>query len=215
MWEKLRAIAERLSAYLLAVAMLTACSQEDELSSLQASAEAGDSMAQYNLAWHYLDGDEVPRNEAIAEQWFERSAAQGVGMSKYELGRLHKQRLTEAEQRAALKWFEAAHADGISDARDELAAMLASSPNPSLHDGPRAVALIESEIHDAARASPTQFETLAAAYARAGRFAEAIGAQRHALERLGCDCKKKADVSIPTLKLAAYERGEAWVDNAP
>ena len=44
---------------------------------------------------------------------------------------------------------------------------------------------------------------------RAGRFAEAVGAQRHALADEDCGCKKDV-LRKRERRLATYQRGETW-----
>ena len=66
-------------------------------------------------------------------------------------------------------------------ALNELAWLLATSPDAALRNGPEAVQLAEHGCAVTSRRNPTLLDTLAAAYAEAGRFPEAINAAQEAL----------------------------------
>ena len=85
-----------------------------------------------------------------------------------------------------------------------LARLLAGSPDPSLRDGPRGLALAE-RLFESAK-TPPQLETLAMALAEAGQFEEATRAQRAVLaeaEKLN----RTADAERLARNLARYESG--------
>jgi Flp pilus assembly protein TadD len=63
-----------------------------------------------------------------------------------------------------------------------LAWVLATCPDASLRDGNRAVKLAEQARTLAGTESPQLLDTLAAAYAEAGRFPEAVETARRALD---------------------------------
>ncbi|MCE5326828.1 MAG: tetratricopeptide repeat protein [Planctomycetaceae bacterium] len=65
--------------------------------------------------------------------------------------------------------------------RDTLAWILATSTDPRVLDGPRAVALAEKACRLSPTLSPYTLDTLAAAYAQAGRFADALAAVEKAI----------------------------------
>jgi len=65
--------------------------------------------------------------------------------------------------------------------RLELAWLLATCPEAALRDGAKAVELAEQAKALAAIESPQLLDTLAAAYAEAGRFPEAVETARRAL----------------------------------
>lgn len=199
------------------LAAMAACASDgvDTLVQLKAEAMAGDADAQYLLGIRYQEGDGMRADSVEAARWFARAAAAGEPYSRYELGRIHHDRASADDQIQARALYEAALADGVEAARPALATLLASSPAVAVHDGTRAVALMEASVRNAIDASAEDFETLAAAYARAGRFAEAVGAERSAIALLRCDCPNRDD-SEQERRLAAYLRGEAWVaDSAP
>jgi len=67
-------------------------------------------------------------------------------------------------------------------AQNNLAWMLATCPDASLRNGPQAVAVAQRAVQLSAGTSPQILDTLAAAYAEAGRFPEAIVTARQALD---------------------------------
>ena len=83
---------------------------------------------------------------------------------------------------------------------EKLAQVLATAADPKFRDGPGAVPLAEKANRLTKFSQPEMIETLAAAYAAAGRFPEAIQASRKALElarRSGkSDLAKKIDVRL-------------------
>jgi protein O-mannosyl-transferase len=64
---------------------------------------------------------------------------------------------------------------------DQVAWILATSPDPSLRNGAEAVALAERAVALSGDSTPSIFATLAAAYAEAARFDDAIRASQHAI----------------------------------
>ena len=67
-------------------------------------------------------------------------------------------------------------------AQNNLAWMLATCPDASLRNGPKAVELAQRAVQLSAGMSPQILDTLAAAYAEAGQFPEAIKTARQALD---------------------------------
>ena len=87
-------------------------------------------------------------------------------------------------------------------AQNNLAWILATCPDASLRNGPRAVELAQRAVQLSAGTSPQILDTLAAAYAEAGRFPEAITAARRALELSSAQSNKPlAEVIQNQLKL--------------
>ncbi|HTY86448.1 MAG TPA: tetratricopeptide repeat protein [Candidatus Acidoferrum sp.] len=66
-------------------------------------------------------------------------------------------------------------------AQNNLAWLLATAPEPELRNGSNAVALAQKAVQLSGGESPQLLDTLAAAYAEAGRFAEAVETARRAL----------------------------------
>jgi|SRR3954451_16563727 TPR repeat protein len=51
-------------------------------------AEKGDAYGQLQMGLHYLKGDGVKNNPALAREYFAKSAAQGNEAAKYQLGKM-------------------------------------------------------------------------------------------------------------------------------
>ena len=98
------------------------------------------------------------------------------------LGICHEQQGQLAGARQAYEGALTADADH-SRAANNLAWLLATAPDVGLRDGERAVNLAEELVAD--RSDPGTLDTLAAAYAEAGRFAEAITTGERAIARSG------------------------------
>lgn len=96
-------------------------------------------------------------------------------------------------------------------ALNDLAWLLATGPGESAPRRREALELAERACTPAAEASPDMLDTLAAAYAAAGRFAEAADTARQALERAGpAGLEPLADAI--RRRLVLYEEGQAYVE---
>jgi hypothetical protein len=96
---------------------------------------------------------------------------------------------------------------------NELAWLLATSPDPAVRDGREAERLAERAVQASGGRDPRVLDTQAAAQAAAGRTGVAVATARRALElaeRAGADTLAVAIRG----RLASYERGRAWVDSA-
>ena len=147
-------------------------------------------------------------SEAIEQ--FERALqlAPDHAEARYNLGRTladlgkFKEAIPQYERVLQLQPDNAAGLDG-------LARVLATSPVPSVRDGARAIALAQRASQLAGDAEPIPADTLAAAYAEAGRFAEAIVCAQKALtsaRRLG---QKELAEQIAS-RLALYQAGTPY-----
>ena len=56
------------------------------LKELEKAAEQGDAQAQYELGRCYNAGDKVPKDNAIAAQWYAKAAEQGHTDAQFNLG---------------------------------------------------------------------------------------------------------------------------------
>lgn len=90
-----------------------------------------------------------------------------------------------------------------------LAWALATDSQPGLRDGPRAVALAETLVRTQKDGSPEALDTLAVAYAEAGRYAEAEKTARSALEL--AQARQKAGVAEQIrAHLSAFAARKPW-----
>ncbi len=161
------------------------------------------------LGLHYLNGSDTAKDSAQAKHWIELSAAQHLAAAQYYLAQLYLEQHDATSRAQALALLRAAHDAGEAMADHSLAELLATSAAGSREDGQLAVSLLEPALREDVSADAEEFEVLAAAYARAGRFAEAVGAQRHAVVDIDCHCKKEL-LRKRERRLASYQRGETW-----
>src|SRR5579862_215614 len=99
------------------------------------------------------------------------------------------------------------------EACNNLAHILAASPDASLRNAPKAVELAERAARLTAE-NPIILSTLAAAYAEAGRFPDAIETAGHALE-LADGQGNAALAALLTRELQSYKAGSPWRDPTP
>jgi TPR repeat protein len=158
------------------------------------------------LAYLYQVGIGVTRNPAEAERLYTAGAQRGDATCRLRLAELLLARGDDASTRAALDWFVAAAEAGDDNARNAVAWILATSRHDDLRDGPRAV--VEAQALVAGHRSANTLDTLAAAYAEAGRFPEAVATQALALAAL-TEAERAADTSYAA-RLNSYQAGRAW-----
>ncbi len=89
-----------------------------------------------------------------------------------------------------------------------LASLLATSSDAAIRDGKRAVALAQRACHGPGQINPVLLEALAAAYAEAGRFPEAIATAEKAIQLLPATAKASADALRQ--RLALYRQGKPF-----
>jgi tetratricopeptide (TPR) repeat protein len=94
----------------------------------------------------------------------------------------------------------------FSDALDGLAWILSTSVNPSFRNGPEAVQMAERACVLTNRKDAQKLKTLAAAYAEAGRFAEAVSTIQSAVALGTSSSNSNAWASM----LSTYKSGQPW-----
>lgn len=105
----------------------------------------------------------------------------GFAQAHYNLGlALFRQGNTKEAIGEAQKAFDLEPANGTYE--NNLAWKLATAPEGSLRDGARAVKLAMDASESAGGGNPEFQDTLAAAYAKTGRFPDAVRTARNALE---------------------------------
>ena len=77
-------------------------------------AQSHDNKAQYRIGWMFLHGVGVPKDEATARSWFEKSAQRGNKNSQYQLAKLilGDSAATREEITQAVEWLTKAAEDG-------------------------------------------------------------------------------------------------------
>jgi hypothetical protein len=84
-------------------------------------ANAGDSIAQYEMALRYADGEGVPQNYQDAMAWFAKAAANGNGKAQWKLGLGYFKGIgVPHDERQAVVWFKRAANQGDSRAQNAL-----------------------------------------------------------------------------------------------
>lgn len=81
----------------------------------------------------------------------------------------------------ALNWYKKAAAQGDAVALQTAAWLLATSPDPHLRDGQTALKFAQQAAQGSRRRSPKILDTLAAAYAEAGQFKQAVSTEKQAI----------------------------------
>jgi TPR repeat protein len=88
-----------------------------ETAALQISAEEGNSDAQCEIGWTFMDGRRIGRDYLKAVEWFERSAMQGNVSAQLILGNLYNVgNRVEKDNIEAHKWFRLAAERGSREA---------------------------------------------------------------------------------------------------
>ena len=129
--------------------------------------------------------DEAEQSGRRARQQYEEAAALEAG-GKFE--------------KAEIEYRKAAEA-GNFHAMNGLAWLLATAADPKLRDGAAAISYAEKAIAMAGRKRPHMLDTLAAAYAEAGKFTEAVSVQKEAMALL----KDPVSIKGYSLRLKLYE----------
>jgi Flp pilus assembly protein TadD len=106
-----------------------------------------------------------------------------------------------AEYREALKLKP-----GCLEAYNNLAVLLATCPEASIRNGAEAVALAQRAVELSGGRDPIMLDALAAAYAEAGRFADALRTARQAVD-LAARQNKAAVANSIQAKIPLYEAG--------
>jgi len=123
----------------------------------------------------------------------------------YLLARTHVRLRRYADAVAVLQRPETMVVSGNDD-NLLLAWLLATVPEETLREGPRALSIIQGILAEKDRKTPAQLDVLGAAYAEVGRFDEAAAAARDALRRI----EEGERASSIRKRLAAYEKGMPW-----
>jgi len=97
----------------------------------------------------------------------------------------------------------------LARTQNDLARRLATDPDPKNRDGSKAVVYAEKAVAATSRTNDAYLDTLAAAYAEAGRFTNAIEAQQDAIILLHNDEQKRDYVS----RLKLYQKNLPHRDN--
>lgn len=212
---------------------------------LESAARDGDPYAQYLLGKTFLDFDEPAPDAATARRWLGAAAAAGIADAQFRLALTYEdvnpprvvELLSEAAEQGhpganqtlgeyyhtgitvprnlnrAIRYYQRAVDGGSVVARNNLAWLLATADQPRVRDGERAVTLIRPI---ALYSGAWQYlDTLAAAWAAAGNFDDAVTTAEQALAVLGREAGAEGDAAPLEQRLDGYRQGRAYVEPAP
>lgn len=170
------------------------------------AADQGHPTGFLGLAYLYESGTVVERDEAEALAWYERAAAAGMVDAQLRLAYEGLRQGDLEGQRRAGQWLAEAAARNNPKALNDYAWLLATSPFEAVRNGPQAVTLALQAV--GRNRSPSYLDTLAAAYAEAGKFDQAVATQQEALTLVPDeDVELAAELQR---HLSAFEAGEPW-----
>ena len=148
---------------------------------------------------------EAAGNLVDAEAWYRRGANADHHTAQFRLGRLLLAADDADAFAAGLDWLQRAAGAGHAEAQNQAAWILATSPRPRVRDGQLALHLAERAA--AQDESAQVLDTLAAAYAEAGNFRQAVETQRTALDLTAPDDPLRGDLEA---RMASYRAGKPW-----
>jgi tetratricopeptide (TPR) repeat protein len=195
----------------LAVALARGGNGKEALSHLEKAAEIspGDATIQGNLGTALVQQGRL----ADALPHFEKALSIDPASAEahYKLGTLYY--LGRRVREALEQWRRAVVLDPKHvPALNRAALVLASSADPSLRNGSQAVAFAERAVELSGGREPAFLDTLAAAYAEAGRFPEATRTARRALDL----ANQQRDAQLAqalTSRIALYEARTPFREN--
>lgn len=170
--------------------------------------EAEQQASSFRLVWQMLEAGYL--NETL--EYISRNDPRLTGHFEYhKLLTLAGNHLSARRQdQDAVAYYQTALkvAPGYVEAQNNLAWVMATSPDEQARNGNEAIRLAES-VAKQAGLIPSYMDTLAAAYAETGRFPEAITQVKRAIEIATSqgDTKMVKDLNI---RLQAYESGKPW-----
>jgi tetratricopeptide (TPR) repeat protein len=189
----------------LAIALASTGKTDEAIPYLEKAAQLapGDAGIQTNLGAALFDrgrfGDAIPHLEQAVQ------AAPGSAEAHHHLAAAYSGQGRVVD--GLREWRKAIALDpDYVPALFRLAQILASHPDPKLRNGGEAVTLAERAANLTGRQQPAVLDTLAAAYAEAGRFTEAIETARRALA-IATQQNDRALAAGLNARIALYQAG--------
>jgi len=100
------------------------CRQNTLFKKTKSTAEAGDAAAQRSLGQFYEAGTHVPKNDAVAAQWYLKAAQQGDPWAQSQLGWMYSNgKGVPQNYGEAIRWYSQAAAQGDETAQNNLGVM--------------------------------------------------------------------------------------------
>ncbi len=168
---------------------------------------------QYALGKGYGKGGVgLPENKVEAVNWYRKAAKQGYAPAQFKFAVAYYNGIgVPQDDGEVVKWLRMAEEQGHKDAVWGLAWVLSTSPNETIRDGAEAVRFAEAYLKTN-NDNVYGLNCLAAAYAEAGRFEDAVEAQKKVLT-LNKDLNEYSSVLAKNrLRLWSYLRQEPWRD---
>jgi len=172
------------------------------------AAGAGSPAGQAGLGYMYQTGRGLNMSTQEAAKWYKRAAKAGNGFAQLRLGEISLGNRSFKNSQVALSWFQKAASQGILNARNSLAWLLATSKHAALRNGNQATEIARGVVAESI--TPSYLDTLAAALAEKGDFDAAIAMQKRAIENLEKPDGTSGDKFRE--RLAAYQKQKPWRD---
>lgn len=136
-------------------------------------ADQGHVKSMNNLGTMYAQGKGVSRNFELAVLYYRRAATRNDARAAYNLGLAYERgRGVVRSDSEAVSWYRKAADRGLVEAMDQMAWVLATSPDFSVRDGAQAVRWAQAAIQR--KTSSKNLATLAAAQAEMGDYRQAV-----------------------------------------
>jgi uncharacterized protein len=166
---------------------------------MKLAAEHGDPRAQYNLAALYLAGRGVTKDESVAFTWMDKAARQGFTDGEFGLGSMyHNGTGVQRNDAEAMRWYRSSARHGSDDAANNLALLLATSPDPKVRNEQEALKTAQDVVQHHLGEDP-YLHTLAEVYFAQGDAKAAVETEKRALAI-------KPDSELYKSALAKYEK---------
>lgn len=178
---------------------------------LRKAADADQPGAAYALGREYLFATRVRRDGALASQWLTRALQSQHRLAAMWLSEMHAKGLGVAKdaQRAGTLLEEALAAATASE-KNEFAWELSVLPDAQLRNGALAIKVLQPAVAAAEHPSPAHIDTLAAAYAEAGQFDQAIETQLAAIAAASSAKLSDAEQDRFRQRLDLYQRKQPY-----
>ena len=179
------------------------------------AAKHNDSEAQYALFYMHYNALGTTLDSSTARHWLVTAADNGSAEAMYGLARAYhygnKKIQVEKNTSKALGYFRLAHDQGLTQAANELAWLLSTSPDSKLRNGEEAVRIMEQALTQETKTGQW-VDTLAAAYAEMGDFDKAIHHQTEAISLAEAKELDVATVQEFKARLDSYNARQPWRD---
>jgi TPR repeat protein len=183
----------------------------------QKSAAQGNRFAQHNLGILYVQGRGIQQGYRQAAEWFQKSAEQEFSYAQQTLGVLYAlgKGVTQDDDKA-IEWLRRGRGEDSMACRNFLAELLATCPGDEfgVRNGHLAITIAEELVQSSK--STDYLYTLAAAYAEAGRFEDAVKTQQKLITKLKRKrSSRQLDAALQDCqkRLNSYRDKKPWRNN--